>query len=341
MEFDGKGDSLFDNVKITYSGAIAENVSTPDDARRVAGEMPMKLAKQMNTLTYKLLPLSVLDSKANRLIRSLDDDLISKTAAALKAGTTTRLKLRDLESEKIFQTQLPAISRESSSFSSAFARADTLFRTTARNLLPDLRDGSTDVDEKSTELLAAVSLFQHRIKLAEEYIQLKHKEANALQDSVTKLIEMGFDNYLGGLANQPLVGSKALRLLLSFGGPSIGSANHRLQTKIEAITVVDKDEDDNQGNDSDSSGGSEDEEWFERQQTLATFNASCDALIQQHLLGLPGVEVIYGVASINRAFPPGSRRMSRPASATSFWTTKESSLSLPECCPNPLPHQPS
>jgi carbon monoxide dehydrogenase subunit G len=64
VNFSEEEKSIFENVRISYSGAMVENVSNLEDARRVASEMPTKLAKQLNKLSYKLLPLSVSDSRA-------------------------------------------------------------------------------------------------------------------------------------------------------------------------------------------------------------------------------------------------------------------------------------
>ncbi|KAI5863678.1 hypothetical protein GGS23DRAFT_564932 [Durotheca rogersii] len=96
VEFSEESKSVFESLKISYSGAIAENVSNVEEACRVAREMPTKLGQQFNTLSYKLLPLTVLRSTVNREIRHLDANLVVKTAEALKAGTVAGLKLKDV-----------------------------------------------------------------------------------------------------------------------------------------------------------------------------------------------------------------------------------------------------
>jgi hypothetical protein len=45
VNFSEEEKSNFDNVRLSYSGAMVENVSNLVDARRVASEMPTKLAK--------------------------------------------------------------------------------------------------------------------------------------------------------------------------------------------------------------------------------------------------------------------------------------------------------
>jgi hypothetical protein len=100
VEFSQESESVSEGLKISYSGAIAENASNLEDARRIAREMPTKLRQQLNTLYYKLLPLTILDSTVNREIRNLDANLVTKTAAALKAGTLARLKLKDVVEQR-------------------------------------------------------------------------------------------------------------------------------------------------------------------------------------------------------------------------------------------------
>ncbi len=86
--------AAFEHTKISYSGAMAENIVNFADALRVAREMPTKLMQQMNTLAYTLLPLSLLDNAARRAVRNLDATLVNSATAALNAGATVRLQAR-------------------------------------------------------------------------------------------------------------------------------------------------------------------------------------------------------------------------------------------------------
>ncbi|KAL8366663.1 hypothetical protein RB595_010500 [Gaeumannomyces hyphopodioides] len=210
--------------------------------------------------------------------------------------------------QEVFQKQFPAIKRQISNLRAAFDTAQTEFAKNARSLLVELRDGETDENAKSTELLAAVALSEQHTALAEDFIIRKHTEASVLRASVTKLLECDFENYLGRPAPQPMVGG-APRLLLSFGGPSIGRDKHPLQASIESWSsktdagAVESEEDDAE----DGDPGDEEEEWFEDQQTVTTVQQSCAALRQQRLLIAPGATVDFGVASIDKAFRPGKK----------------------------------
>ncbi|RYO92050.1 hypothetical protein DL763_004806 [Monosporascus cannonballus] len=256
VDFSEKEESVFENSKILYSGAMAENVPNLADARRVAGEMPTKLAKH------------------------LDNGLVTKTAEALRGGTTAGLNLRDLVEQ------------------------ETEF-TDARPLLSELRGGTTDEKAKITELQEAVALFQQRTEFAEQFITRKYTEASVLRTTVAKLLADNFENHLGGLTSPSLIDGGAPRLPLSFGGPSIGRANHPLQASIESGPSKT-----NAGADG-KNGDDGDEEWFEDQQTVANVKESCAALRQQRLLTAPGVTVAFGVASIDAAYRPGKAKKAK------------------------------
>jgi hypothetical protein len=128
LNFSEENKSVVENVRISYSGTMAESVSNIEDARRVAAEMPKNLAGQLNTLNCTLLPLSLLDSKANRCVRSLDDELVAQTAATLKAGTVAGLELRGLVELDVFQTKFPAIKGQIQNLQSTFSTAQTEFK---------------------------------------------------------------------------------------------------------------------------------------------------------------------------------------------------------------------
>jgi hypothetical protein len=219
VEFSQESESVSEGLKISYSGAIAENASNLEDARRIAREMPTKLRQQLNTLYYKLLPLTILDSTVNREIRNLDANLVTKTAAALKAGTMARLKLKDVVEQDAFHS-FPAIKRQISNIRTAFAAAETEFTQAARRLLPELRDGTTNYNIKMSELQGAVALFEQRTRIAEQFIAKKCNEAGVLRATVASLLADGFENHLGGLTARSLTDTEAPRLLLSFGGTS-------------------------------------------------------------------------------------------------------------------------
>src|SRR5262245_49733583 len=110
--------------------------------------MPAKLGQQLNTLQYKLLPLTILDSTLNRAIRKLEANVVARTTAAFTAGTMARLKLKDLTEQDVFQGSFPVIKQQILSVQAAFAAAETEFLQATRRLLPELRDGITSYNIK-------------------------------------------------------------------------------------------------------------------------------------------------------------------------------------------------
>ncbi|KAK6512522.1 hypothetical protein TWF481_001406 [Arthrobotrys musiformis] len=314
VEFTAEEKSKFENVKISYSGAIAENVSNLEDACRVAHDMPKKLAKQLNTLSYKLLPLQLLDSEAHRLTRSLDAGLVARTAAVLKAGSTADLELGDLAEREIFQ-QFPAIKRQISNFQAAFSIARTEFITEARQILPELRDGTMSrmYMVRTDKLCTAISLLQRRIKLAGQFIRRKDREASMLRTIVAELQQSNFENHLGKpiIPSRSFIGGGSPRLFLSLGGPSIGRAKHPLQASIESglsgggSYVTRYGGDDAEGEDD---LDDDEEEWF---QTAPKIAESCADLCRQRSLTIPGVTVAFGVASIDGAYLLGETKKTK------------------------------
>ncbi len=299
-------DSIFEGIKISYSGAMAENVTNIEDARRVARKMPTKLMKQLNTLTYKLLPLKVLDNTVNRNIRQLDATLVNQTAAALKAGTIGRFQLKDLAEQVVFQKWFPAIRQQILNIQTVFADAETQFTQTARRLLPELRDGSIDYKVKISELQEAVALYEQRSRIVEQFVAKKLTEAYALQATVASLLADGFENHLGGIKAQSLADTISPRLLLSFGGASINRSRHPLQMSIESSTVGANADD---KSDSDSDDDDPNDEWFENPQTVANVREACSALRLQRSHALP--TIIFGVAGVDKAYRPGSTKRTK------------------------------
>lgn len=292
-----------ENIKISYSGPLAESCTSWEDARRIVAEMPGKLKDQMNTLSYKLYPVDLVDSKAKRAIRSIDNGLIDKISAAIKNGTLAQVKLDELIERDLYKKSFPFIKKQINNFRSAFLAGQTDFLTATRNLLPVLRDGNTNANEKIPELSKVLALYQQRIGIAEEFIDKKDREAETLRVTVATLLADGFQNYLEGLKAGSLVDTAKPRVLLSFGGNVINRLKHPLQESItQAEAGKDKDLDNEDKDDDDSYV----EEWFEDAGTVASVKGACDAL-QSLRLRAP-TEVIFGVASVNKAFRPGNTK---------------------------------
>ncbi|RGP62991.1 fibronectin, type 3 [Fusarium sporotrichioides] len=304
LEYKDVSDANREKVKISYSGAIAENVSTWEDARRVANDMPTMLAKQTNTLYYKLLPVDLLDSNANRLIRSLDSGIVNRTAVALKTGITARLRLDELLQHQVLRNWFPKIKGQIRGLRESFLEGESDFTEPARRLLPELRDGNTDYSTKISELRKAISLFEQRVRIAEQFADLKQKELEVLQSTVVSMLGQGFQNHLGGLKPESLTTVSAPRVLLSFGGGQINRSRHLLEKKMQSTELCDDSDDDDSDNEEKEKS---EEEWFESSRTVNSVRAACAELIG--LRPSAPEEVIFGVASVDKAYRLGEEKL--------------------------------
>ncbi|EFX00284.1 fibronectin, type 3 [Grosmannia clavigera kw1407] len=328
IDHKSKNASTWEGVKISYSGAMAESVTTLDDALRVAHEMPEKLKRQLNTIQYKLLPLSIVDSKVSHLIRDLDANLVEKTAAALKAGDMVQLRLQDLVNQDLFEKRFPIIKQQITNVRTAFARVRTDFIQAARRLLPQLRDGTTDESAAVQSLETAATLYEQRTRLAQQFIDRKNVEVGVLRATIASLLAEGFEDHLSGLSKQSLTETQVPRLLLSLGGPSINRTHHPLQAKIESTKIGaaddSSDEDDDSAddvddaangdnsNDNDDDDGEADE-WFDSPQTVASLRNACELLRQQRQQCAleKTAPAVFGLADIDKAYRPGRKKRVR------------------------------
>ncbi len=290
----------FERTKISYNGAMAENVLNFADAMRIAREMPSKLMQQMNTLSYKLLPVALLDNAARRAVRNLDATLVSSVTAALNAGAIARLQLDDILDQPLLAT-FPVVKRQVTSFATAFAACQTRFTQEMHALLPQLKDGATDDGPGVQQLRRAVAAFELQTQVANEYVVKKHKEVGVLSTTVAALLADSFENHLGVIAPVASLDSDGPpRLILSLGGGSINTVEHPMQRRLDPN--LDSEVRTN-GN------GNEDEddelEWFEAQPTVSIVMSSCSALRQLRARQNRACPATFAVASIDRAYVPG------------------------------------
>ncbi|KAK4201367.1 hypothetical protein QBC40DRAFT_223695 [Triangularia verruculosa] len=300
--------ALSSRLNITYNGAIAESVTSIDDARRIAHEMPIHLRKQFNALSYTLYPLEDLDNTASRAIRKLDDNLVQKTVAGLNAGEEVGLQMKDLLKEDVFRKFFPKIKRQIENVLDVFSAAKLEFEKTVRIILPQLRDGTSTVKQETLE--AAIALFQQRTRFAKQFHQLKIEEAGILQNTIVDelLGTYGFKNCFSERHIGSLLGEETPHLLLSLGGKdTINRTRHPLGDKIKSAEVITYD--------SDSTDEGDDpgpEEWFNNWEQKSRLRTSCSYLKDLKAQQLVR-EVVCGVASIDSAYLPGAKKRRKTA----------------------------
>ncbi|KAG9496544.1 hypothetical protein J7337_011320 [Fusarium musae] len=298
--------ALMENMRISYSGAIAENVGSLEDAQRVAKEMPSKLAKQMNTLKYKLLPVELVDNKATRVIRAINTNIVNSTATVLHDGDDVSVALRKVSDDTAF-AKFPMVRKQIANFRDAFSIVETDFTSLARRLLPELRDGNTNQHEKETELLRAVKLYSRQVSVAQQFVEAKLQEADELRKTVAKLLADGFGDYLAGKTPGSVIEESPPCLLLTLGGSSLSQPKHGLQARLEALSQDSPASGQDGEGDENSDGDDLEEEWFEDQQTTMILQNSCKQLRDQRIQAVPGVAVVFGVTNAARAVRNGKK----------------------------------
>ena len=289
----GEGEKeQFEGTDIRVRGAINETIGTIDDAARLGKELPEKLSQINNSLKMVLLPVSLLDSKARRIVRRLDGLTVESAPAALEAAHRAYLSAEAL----CFSVkEFPLVEAQRKHFASAFQSCITTFRNSVRDLLPKLRDGesNTSIDN----LQHAVDRMTHQTKITIQYTNLKNQETKMLASTVTSLLENGLDNYLQpGAQVQAVIGKVKPRILLSLAGGSINNPHHPLEKSLTCDDV-----------DCDRSESEEEEEWFQRNSTVSLLQNSFNDLMALHRENrIASFEAEYGVGAVDRAIPAES-----------------------------------
>lgn len=310
VEMKEDNSSRFEKVNVSYRGAIAESVTTVDDAIKLARELPKKLMKQSNTLSYTVIPLSILDSSIRRFIRTLDVNMMTQTAAVVEAGRETTLILKFIE-ENVPQ-DFSGIKQQVMNFEAAYSAAYTSFTDVVRRLLPELRGESTNYDLRIGELRTTVALFEQRTAIARLYCERKEQEMEKLRSIVDKLIKYGFHNRLN--VSTATLSASQPQLMFTFGGvgkSGQGQVKHPLQVKLESEKIEETEADDD-----DDDGADEDVEWYEDDENNARVMKSIkklkDLYSHQEAYARIGekryVEFVFG--SIAKAFRISSGRKS-------------------------------
>ncbi|KAG8670725.1 hypothetical protein FPOAC1_003960 [Fusarium poae] len=291
-----------ESVKVTYSGALIEQVTSIEDACRVAGEMPAKLGEQLNSLSFKLYPLDILDGSARHHIRALDDSLVNDVGAAIKYGRDTMLRLKELQELDVFKKTFPIIKDQIFNMEIVFRSVMTNLESIARRLLPRLRNGVTDYDASFNEIRSALTLFHQRLEIVHQFIRKKRTEAGVLAETISLLLTKGFENNLGAAKPQSMVVNDTTRLLLSWSGKATSQAYHPLEKKVQASDLRDLSSQISDDEDEDE----DDDEWFESQQSVANIRESCNVLLEQK--SRCNTNVTFGVTSVEKAYRPGKTK---------------------------------
>lgn len=288
----------WDNIDISYSGAFAETirVRTIEEALNLVGDMPKMVKQQMNTLWYKLMPLSLLDKTVYRAIREVDSTTVQRITMALKEGKEVRLRLGDLEEHGRLWKSFPSIQSQMSNMFHAFCAADAGFTMTARRLLPELRDGDTDFASKNGELLSAAAWFERQIQVATNFISAKRAEEDILSKTIEPLLADSFEDYLTNQVPLSIVSDGPPLLLLSLGGKELSSTRHQLQAVLESQSIA-------------REGDNEASEWFQNRHIVSGVRTACNELrsLRSRQDASWSCHTKFGVGAIANAYRSGAQ----------------------------------
>ncbi|KAJ1549236.1 hypothetical protein HK405_007304 [Cladochytrium tenue] len=302
-----------ERLSISYSGALAVHAATLEDALGVARDMPVKLQTQMNTLSYKLQPVSLLGRAYSRQINYLDSELLKQASDALRFGESTLLELGHFcVTENKFSMLAPQIH----SMINAADTATREFSSKLRKLLPELRDALADTAAKKNELQSAVKLYNFQMQAASNFLVEKRGEARDLHGIVDELCKNDFVNALNGTTTyrHPLGGPPTL--LLSLGGESVINSLHPLQQHVE-LRQLDEDGTnkslDQNGTkvspDGDKTRASLDEDdWIRVHDSYDKLKSLKDRLSE---LGAEAPKMVFAVANISKVQCGGSKSGSK------------------------------
>eukprot|EP00187_Rhodella_violacea_P013306 CAMPEP_0184711210 /NCGR_PEP_ID=MMETSP0314-20130426/1894_1 /TAXON_ID=38298 /ORGANISM="Rhodella maculata, Strain CCMP 736" /LENGTH=1310 /DNA_ID=CAMNT_0027173257 /DNA_START=59 /DNA_END=3991 /DNA_ORIENTATION=+ len=281
--------ATFDKVTISYSGAMSKAVGSFDDACRLAVAMPEELKRQMNTLTYTLIPVSHLKNDARRLIRQLDAGLVERTSKALRDGVDARRELVHLSN--LLDPKFSLIKTQMEAFLQDYGEKITEFTEQARSSLVQLRDGSTDYNAEYKKLSQALETCYSWIRGAVKFADVKLREAQVLRDTVDTLVRAGFTDQLSNDSSSSLL-VPGCSVLLSLGGESVFPKKHWIHEDL-----LDPADDD------------DDPEWFDDSENNARLAKSHEELLLQlERCRSAGLAVTFGVAFVD--LPQGRKKKS-------------------------------
>ena len=290
--------SKVEKVSISYSGAMVESVTTFEDACRVAKEMPNKLSQQMNAISYRLIPISVLDSKARRVIRELDAGLVSRTVSVLKSAGLAAARLDGLLAPGALTADFPAIREQVVSIRDVFVGFVDAFIPEIRRLLPLMRDGATDYKPHFDALQSAVALLEQRTRIVGEFVQKKLNEA----DAIAKIMDILQKSGIAVDLKPSLDAAAGPRLLVAFGPGDLGLSRHPLEKRITDASLA--------GIDASSCSEDSDEEateWFEDRNAFSKVLGACTT-VSRMIARRTAAPHPFAFAMVGKAFDPADTR---------------------------------
>ena len=167
-------------VKLTCDYDPPNPIVTFADAIEEAAHLPQRLQGKTHTLTVHLLPVHMLDSRASRICRSLDQTDMSDVSAVLDNFQQARLELDYTSKEVVNKNYFPNIYKQVQIVEKQLRDAYIAFKNVCTRILPQLR-GARALDETKLKarLRNAIKEADNAVKIAYRFVEAKKKEKRA------------------------------------------------------------------------------------------------------------------------------------------------------------------
>ena len=253
-----------DEYTVKVDGVVDVPVSSFEDVAAASRTLPGSLKQYNNTLTVQLLPISMINSDENRVVRSLDDKTLQRLMTVLEKASKSLSALEEIQNLGCIQ-RIATCKKQSENFKNQYEKSFEDFRTKMREVLPKLRSGTTaDTAKLMAEIDKATSVMVKQSHVAETFISTKAKENLFLERIFKKMESNGLVNFMTDDENDSIN-----RFLLDFSCEELLQKKHALQSKLKNYSV-----DNPEKSDSETESDEEQENWFEKDENLKSLQSS-------------------------------------------------------------------
>ena len=290
---------------INCYGAFGGTVETLGDVSRASKVMPAMLNGCYDTLSFLLVPLSVLNLNTDSLVFKLDQQTIQGIYSAVRSANRTLLTIKTLQLAH-YMKYMPKISKQVKNFAVKFNNTVDDFKQNVTRVLIDLRGSSGDKDELIDQIEALIGRAQKQETLAHKFYELKQAENGHLAKLFTELEECNFSNSLHDIQT-PKSKEWKHKLTLNISCKELQRDKHPLEVKLDKITETENEE---SSSDSSSQSDEIDAEWFEDARNMQSFAKNFEELRELKLINSDRSDVTFAFGVVQKA--QGVEKKQRP-----------------------------
>ena len=251
-------------VKLTGDYNPTNPIVTFADAVEEAAHLPQRLQGKTHTLTVRLLPVHMLESRALRICRSLDQTDMINVSTVLGDFQQAQLQFDYTSKEVVNKNWFPNIYEQVQSMARHLRDAYFAFKNVCKTILPQLRGAQDETTPKPT-LRNAIKKAENAVKIAYRFVEAKKKE----KISVDRIIkEADRQQIINDLTNEVSTSSRCLSLSLA----AVDTKEHCLQKKLgrceELITLCLSGSELARDDDYYADDYDDDDEWYQNNSTI-------------------------------------------------------------------------